>query len=221
MSVLYILCLWWLKLSSQWKSTHWVQGFVTSCFCLVFDSSTITRSDTCSATILNCDTKLTCLTTVWTTTVFSHFLEPKQSQVRISCCTDKDRYYTESEHCALTQTDRAMGYKEMECSQRCVLCGAVWCSVFCCVCVVCVVCVVCYVVSCVCFVFCVLCMCCICVLYVLCVLCVVCVCSVCCLCVVCVVCVCCVCVVCVLCVCCVCCVWCCVCVVLCCVCRVV
>ena len=31
----------WLKLSSQWKSTHWVQGFVTSCFCLVFDSSTV------------------------------------------------------------------------------------------------------------------------------------------------------------------------------------
>ena len=40
-SVLHILCLWWLKLSSQWKSTHWVQGFVTSCFCLVFDSSTV------------------------------------------------------------------------------------------------------------------------------------------------------------------------------------
>ena len=40
-SVLHILFLWWLKLSSQWKSTHWVQGFVTSCFCLVFDSSTV------------------------------------------------------------------------------------------------------------------------------------------------------------------------------------
>ena len=40
-SVLHILCLWWLKLSSRWKSTHWVQGFVTSCFCLVFDSSTV------------------------------------------------------------------------------------------------------------------------------------------------------------------------------------
>ena len=40
-SVLHILCLWWLKLSSQWKSTHWVQGFVTSCFCLVFDASTV------------------------------------------------------------------------------------------------------------------------------------------------------------------------------------
>ena len=40
-SVLHILCVWWLKLSSQWKSTHWVQGFVTSCFCLVFDSSTV------------------------------------------------------------------------------------------------------------------------------------------------------------------------------------
>ena len=39
-SVLHILCLWWLKLCSQWKSTHWVQGFVTSCFCLIFDSST-------------------------------------------------------------------------------------------------------------------------------------------------------------------------------------
>ena len=39
-SVLHILCLWWLNLSSKWKSTHWVQGFVTSCFCLVFDSST-------------------------------------------------------------------------------------------------------------------------------------------------------------------------------------
>ena len=39
-SVLHILCLFWLKLSSQWKRTHWVQGFVTSCFCLVFDSST-------------------------------------------------------------------------------------------------------------------------------------------------------------------------------------
>ena len=39
-SVLHILCLWWLKLSSQWKSTHCVQGFVTSCFCLVFDSLT-------------------------------------------------------------------------------------------------------------------------------------------------------------------------------------
>ena len=40
-SVLHILCLWWLKLSSQWKSTHWVQGIVTSCFCLVFDSLTV------------------------------------------------------------------------------------------------------------------------------------------------------------------------------------
>ena len=40
-SVLHILCLWWLKLSSQWKSTHWVQGFVTSCCCLVFDSPTV------------------------------------------------------------------------------------------------------------------------------------------------------------------------------------
>ena len=37
-SVLHIICLCWLKLSSQWKRTHWVQGFVTSCFCLVFDS---------------------------------------------------------------------------------------------------------------------------------------------------------------------------------------
>ena len=42
-SVLYILCLWWLELSSQWKSTHWVQGFVTSCCCLVFDSPTTGR----------------------------------------------------------------------------------------------------------------------------------------------------------------------------------
>ena len=40
-SVLHILCLCWLKLSSQWKNTHWVQGFVTSCFCLVLDSSTV------------------------------------------------------------------------------------------------------------------------------------------------------------------------------------
>ena len=40
-SVLHILCLWWLKFSSQWKSTHWVQGFVTSCFCVVFDSSAV------------------------------------------------------------------------------------------------------------------------------------------------------------------------------------
>ena len=40
-SVLHILCLWWLKLSSQWKSTHWVQGVVTSCFCLVFDFPTV------------------------------------------------------------------------------------------------------------------------------------------------------------------------------------
>ena len=40
-TVLHILCLCWLKLFSQWKSTHWVQGFVTSCFCLVYDSSTV------------------------------------------------------------------------------------------------------------------------------------------------------------------------------------
>ena len=39
-SVLHIFCLWWLKLSSQWKSTHWVQGVVTSCFCLVLDFPT-------------------------------------------------------------------------------------------------------------------------------------------------------------------------------------
>ena len=31
-SVLHILCLWWLKLSSQWKSTHWVQGPVRNMF---------------------------------------------------------------------------------------------------------------------------------------------------------------------------------------------
>ena len=39
-SVLHIFCLCWLKVSSQWKTTHWVQGDVTSCLCLVFDSST-------------------------------------------------------------------------------------------------------------------------------------------------------------------------------------
>ena len=40
-SVLHILCLCWLKLSSQWKNTHWVQGVVTSCYCLVFDFQTL------------------------------------------------------------------------------------------------------------------------------------------------------------------------------------
>ena len=40
-SVLHILCLCGLKLSSQWKRTYWVQGFVTSCFCLVFDFPTV------------------------------------------------------------------------------------------------------------------------------------------------------------------------------------
>ena len=40
-SVMHILCLWWLKLSRQWRSTHCVQGVVTSCFWLVFDSSTV------------------------------------------------------------------------------------------------------------------------------------------------------------------------------------